>query len=41
MIDHFDDLRQDLIAGVIKFLEDLLAHIVASESNLHMDLGLG
>jgi hypothetical protein len=25
MINHFDDLRQNLVAGVIKFLEDLLS----------------
>jgi hypothetical protein len=41
VINHFDDLGQNLVAGVIKFLEDLLADIMLSESNLDMDMGFG
>ena len=41
MIYHFDDLRQNLVAGVIKFLKNLLADIMVSESDFGMDLGFG
>ena len=41
LINHFSDLSQNLVAGVIQFLEDLLAKIMMSKSNLEMDLGLG
>jgi hypothetical protein len=41
MVDHFNDLSQDLVASVIKFGENLLPEIAVSKSNLDMDLGLG
>jgi hypothetical protein len=41
MVDHSNDLSQDLVASVIKFGEDLLSNIAVSKSNLDMDLGLG
>jgi hypothetical protein len=41
LINHFRDLSQNLVAGVIQFLEDLLAKILMSKSNLEMDPGLG
>jgi hypothetical protein len=41
MVDHFNDLSQDLVASVIKFGEDLLLKIAVSKSNLDVDLGLG
>jgi hypothetical protein len=41
LVDHFNDLGEDLIARVINFVEDLLVKIAVSESNLSMDLGLG
>jgi hypothetical protein len=39
-VDHFNDLSQDLVASVIKFVEDFLLKIALSKSNLDMDLGL-
>jgi hypothetical protein len=41
MVDHFNDLSQDLVASVIKFGENLLPEIAVSKSNLDTDLGLG
>ena len=41
LINHFNDLIQNFVASVIQFLEDPLAKIVMSKSNLDMDLGLG
>jgi hypothetical protein len=38
MVDHFNDLSQDLVASVIKFRENLLPEIGVSKSNLDMDL---
>jgi hypothetical protein len=40
VIDHFNDLGQDLVTSFINFVEDLLLKIVLTKSNLDMDLGL-
>ena len=39
LVNHFNDLAEDLIVGVIKFVKDLLVQVAMSISNLDMDLG--
>jgi hypothetical protein len=40
LIDHFDNLRQGFVVGIVQLLEQLLAEIVVPKSDLQMDLCL-